>query len=343
MSMNKNRYFVARLAGNMVSLSYSELISIINGEGCEIIDSIRIDEFVIFKTTEKAIKILAKRASTIVELGILIDIVSNINDVLKLVLEHYDEGNEICIDIDSIRGFGREEGLLLYRKLIERGFTRYRNCTKKIKVVFLLNIILIYEIILRRRILMYSDREPHKRPYYRPGTMKPILARLLINLAKISTEKHEAVLDPFCGVGGIAIEACLMGFRVYCSDIDRRMVLGSKINSINYKCDNMVDIILCDATLSPYRHNVADAIVTDPPYGIQTVPRSQSMENLLKEFIRNASDMLKSRRFMVFAIPLQYTDYIERILHDNNFSVVEKHLNKVHSSLTRVIYVVQRK
>ncbi|ADM26860.1 putative RNA methylase [Ignisphaera aggregans DSM 17230] len=343
MSMNKNRYFIARLAGDIASLSYSELISIISGEGYEITDSIRIDEFVIFRTMEKAINILIKRASTIVELGILIDIVSDIDEVLKLVLEYYDKGSGVCIDIDSIRGFGKEEGLLLYRKLVERGFTRYRNCTRKIRAVFLLGMILVYEIILRRRIALYSDREPHKRPYYRPGTMKPVLARLLINLAKISTERHDTILDPFCGVGGIAIEACLMGFRVYCSDIDMRMVLGSKINSISYKCDNMIDIILSDATLSPYRYNVINAIVTDPPYGIQTVPRSQSMENLLKGFIRNASDALKSGRFMVFAVPLQYADYTEEVLYDNSFNIAEKHLNKVHSSLTRVIYVVQRK
>ncbi len=342
MNIDRGRYFVARLAGDMASLSYSEFVSIISGEGYEIKDFVKIDEFILFKAIEKVVKILSERASTIIELGMLIDMASDVDEALRLVSEYRKLDNRICVDVDSVRGFGREEGLLLHKKLIERGFTKYKECSKKIRVIFLLDAILLYESILRRRISIYSNREPHKRPYYRPGTMKPILARLLINLARVSTERLDTILDPFCGVGGIAIEACIMGLRVYCSDIDRKMVLGAKINSINYKCDNIVDVILSDATLSPYRYNIVDAIVTDPPYGIQTVPRSQSMERLLQGFIRNASDVLKSGRFMVFAIPIQYTDYTEKILYDNSFNIVEKHLNKVHSSLLRVIYVVQK-
>jgi tRNA G10 N-methylase Trm11 len=42
---------------------------------------------------------------------------------------------------------------------------------------------------------------------------------------------------------------------------------------------------------------------------------------------------------MVFAIPIEFEDYVDALLSDYGFSVAEKHLNMVHGSLTRIIYV----
>ena len=38
------------------------------------------------------------------------------------------------------------------------------------------------------------------------------------------------MVDPFCGTGGIAIEAALQNIRALASDLDSRMVEGTKEN-----------------------------------------------------------------------------------------------------------------
>ncbi len=60
----------------------------------------------------------------------------------------------------------------------------------------------------------------------RVGMLPPKLAQIIINLAAKDTNPLHGsyVLDPFCGTGVIMQEASLMGFEVYGSDIDKRMV-----------------------------------------------------------------------------------------------------------------------
>ena len=60
----------------------------------------------------------------------------------------------------------------------------------------------------------------------RVGMLPPKLAQIIINLA-VSDHRPlygEVVLDPFCGTGVVLQEASLMGFDIYGSDLDPRMV-----------------------------------------------------------------------------------------------------------------------
>ena len=45
-----------------------------------------------------------------------------------------------------------------------------------------------------------------------------------------SRDPPSIIVDPFCGTGGIAIEASLLGLEVLASDLDSRMVEGTKSN-----------------------------------------------------------------------------------------------------------------
>ncbi len=61
--------------------------------------------------------------------------------------------------------------------------------------------------------------------------MSPKLARCMVNLTGMIA--GDIVLDPFCGTGGILIEAGVMGARVVGADIDERMVEGT-IKNLEY-------------------------------------------------------------------------------------------------------------
>ena len=53
----------------------------------------------------------------------------------------------------------------------------------------------------------FSGRSPTKRPYFKPISLEPRQARLLISLSRVPNRELKAGVDPFGGTGGIAIEA----------------------------------------------------------------------------------------------------------------------------------------
>lgn len=79
------------------------------------------------------------------------------------------------------------------------------------------------------------DRERPKRDT-RVGMLPPKLAQTIINLAvgewnlENKNAKDLIVLDPFCGTGVVLMEASLMGYRAYGTDIEPRMISYSKAN-----------------------------------------------------------------------------------------------------------------
>jgi len=340
--------YIVKLSHQNFSLAYSEFRAILDSEEMPYETKFKLDEFIIFDSTKEAVDLLLRRAALAVEAGTfieLIDVERGLRDIVSIVKESLDNENS-CVEIDSIRGFGSEIAKALVDIIGIKSL-----CTRKkkesgmqpIKIALIANIALIYRVIYRRRQRLYSDREPHKRPCYRPGTMKPVLARLFVNLSRVSSLRRELVLDPFCGVGGFAIEACLMGLRSVCCDVDENMVMGARINIEGYDCHSLVDIARMDAGLGALASYRVDGIATDPPYGIQSVPRGyKSLIHLMSKFIENAYNTLKNRRFMVFAVPLQLTKELDRVLTEHGFEIKEKHIDMVHGSLTRTLYVVKK-
>ena len=67
----------------------------------------------------------------------------------------------------------------------------------------------------------YVGRQPMERPFFKPISLEPRLAKLLISLAHREGVNPKAMIDPFCGTGGIAIEALIQGMDVYASDLDQ--------------------------------------------------------------------------------------------------------------------------
>lgn len=101
---------------------------------------------------------------------------------------------------------------------------------------------LLAQTIAVQDIEAYGQRD-HGRPKRdaKVGMLPPKLAQILINLANGTAgkagqicgepeNKGKAVLDPFCGTGTVLLEAAMMGYNPYGSDIEPRMVEYSKIN-----------------------------------------------------------------------------------------------------------------
>ena len=67
-------------------------------------------------------------------------------------------------------------------------------------------------------------------PFFKPVTLDPRLASLLISLSYTQGDPPSIVIDPFSGTGCISIQAQYRGIPVLASDLDPEMIQGSKLN-----------------------------------------------------------------------------------------------------------------
>ncbi len=183
---------------------------------------------------------------------------------------------------------------------------------------------------------LIASRRPRKRPVFHPSTMQPKLARCLVNLSRPG--KGGLLTDPFCGVGGIILEAAAIGCRVIGSDADARMIRGARSNLRHYGAEYL-GLLVSDATKIPVRS--VQSIVTDPPYGREASTRGRRLRSLLQEFMPTAHGVLARGGFMCLCYPTDLR--ISSIIAGAGFDVVETHRVYVHRSLTRRIVVLKKK
>jgi tRNA (guanine10-N2)-dimethyltransferase len=131
----------------------------------------------------------------------------------------------------------------------------------------------------------FQDRTNEKRPFSSPVSLDPVLARVLVNLAEIPAGGK--VLDPFCGTGGILIEAGLCGTLPCGADVKEEMVKGTRKNLEEYGIINH-DIRKLDAekVLKGFETGF-DAVITDLPYGKASKIEGETEKkflNLIEEF-----------------------------------------------------------
>ena len=166
--------------------------------------------------------------------------------------------------------------------------------------------------------------------------MSPKLARCMANLARV--KEGDTVLDPFCGTGGILIEAGLIGCKVIGCDIDWKMKKGTATNLeyagiTDYKT-HVVDV----RELEMYEE--VDAVVTDPPYGISTTTCGEGTSGIFSEFLQSIEHSMKEDALLVMASP--HTLDIDSLLNDVGFELLERYEIKMHRSLTRIISVIAK-
>ena len=87
------------------------------------------------------------------------------------------------------------------------------------------------------------------------------------------------MLDPFCGTGGILLEAGLIGIHIIGSDIEQKMIDGCQKNLEFYHLKNFQLFCADIGDISQYVSSV-DAIVTDFPYARATTTKGEQLTKL---------------------------------------------------------------
>jgi tRNA (guanine10-N2)-dimethyltransferase len=182
----------------------------------------------------------------------------------------------------------------------------------------------------------FTKRRPTLRPAFHPSTLPPALARCMVNLAR--TPRKGTFLDPFCGVGGILLEAGLIGAQLIGVDIEREMIDGARRNLEASGISNF-QLMVGDARKLPAVQ--VDAIATDPPYGRQATTGGAELGELYREALPSMAGVLKPKGYLCVTSPAELE--LEGLAEEAGLRIIEKHEQRVHKSLTRRIYVFRKK
>lgn len=181
----------------------------------------------------------------------------------------------------------------------------------------------------------FQQRRGHLRPFLSPVTMHPKIARALVNLA--SLKKNDVVLDPFCGTGGILIEAGLMGIRVIGSDVEKKMIEGCR-NNLEFYHLNDYELFCADIGEIMKHVTSVDAVVTDFPYAKATTTKGEKPSQLYDRGFDVISRLLKKHRRAVVGLSSEETGSLgERYLTRLNVFPI-----RAHRSLTRYFVVYEK-
>lgn len=181
----------------------------------------------------------------------------------------------------------------------------------------------------------FHSREPKFRPVTHPSTMKPMLARCMVNLARV--KPGDVVLDPFCGVGGILIEAGLVGCRVLGLDIAPKLVRGCLTN-LRWAGVEPLGLAAGDACRIPFIK--FKTFVSDLPYGRAAKTGGRTPMETLEEFLGCVAPLVPDGVYACIGDAGLNLD--EDFFLEKGFKTVEKYMVKEHRSLVREIIVLRR-
>ncbi|MCD7782083.1 MAG: THUMP domain-containing protein [Methanosphaera sp.] len=199
------------------------------------------------------------------------------------------------------------------------------------------NQVFITNLVVEQDKKHFFDNKPHKRPYFHPGSMSPKLALCMANLARV--HRGDVVLDPFCGTGGILIEAGHLGTKLIGSDIEKQMYEGTKLNLAHEGFEDFN--IMWEDVRKIHLDTPVDAVAMDPPYGISTTLGGDDTCQLYHEALINIADNIKDDGFICMASP-HYIDLSE-VVEDTPLVIEQQHGIRMHKSLTRIITVLYKK
>jgi len=227
-----------------------------------------------------------------------------------------------------------EYARFIWRSLVKKGISPnvdLENPATLIELFIFKKITYVCRLI-HENVEHYDDRKAHMKPALHPTAMHPKMAKGLVNI--LNPRNGEVIIDPFCGAGGILLEAALMNIKSIGYDIDRPMLNRARINLMHYKINlKLYKLINKDAlSIKNFRN-----IVTDLPYG-KSSKKSGEISRLYSRFIRKIS----ARSVVVFPDFVDYKKLL-KINLSKKLKIKKIISYYVHKTLTREIVMIDKK
>ncbi|MFH1589100.1 MAG: methyltransferase domain-containing protein [archaeon] len=200
--------------------------------------------------------------------------------------------------------------------------TNMRDAKTKIDIIFCEKVFCC--LLVGEQDDRFEDRKAHLRPYNHPTSLHPRLARCLVNLVH-----SEEILDPFCGSGGLLIEAGLIGLKTFGYDIDDIMLKRAEANLKFFEVKNF-KVEKHDALRIEKKF---EAIVTDLPYGKNS--KVDDLQKTFSEFLKNSFNFTEK---MVVVFP----DFVDakKLIKTVNWKIKNTFSYYIHKTLTKEIFVL---
>ncbi len=180
----------------------------------------------------------------------------------------------------------------------------------------------------------FAKRASPKRNFFMPTSIDSMVARALVNIT--GAKKGATVLDPFCGSGGLLLEAAAVGAEVYGCDIEDKCVNGTIENLEQF--GYLVTAVTSDAMdVKKVFKKKFDCVVTDLPFG-KSSKMLKEKQKLYKDFLYYVLGLVKKNGRVVIGCDEEKLDYPKKELFlENKFSIY------IHKSMTRHFFVFTKK
>jgi tRNA (guanine10-N2)-dimethyltransferase len=229
--------------------------------------------------------------------------------------------NNFCVR-SNINAKEKELAAIIWDK-VTNPKAKMRNSESEFWFFFIEKNIICGKIIWKK-VEKFHLRRPDLRPGFFPVSVKPKLGRALINLSGVIKGK---IWDPFCGTGGILLEAAIIGLEVEGTDIDPAMIRAAKKNFQHYKQKGEFSVADARKVIKK-----CDVIVTDPPYGRRASLHKVEVKNLYEGFLENVYDHIDT---VVLVIP-------NDLQVKSKYKVFFEAEEYIHKSLTRRIIILTK-
>ena len=344
--------YIAELSGESFDISLEELKALFETAGSKLKVKTRYNhKFVLLESSLSAseVKKLAERSS------MLKQITEIVKELKSLSLRDIGRVNwsfvqsPFCVRIEDLAGKQLQDiearlAAPIFDYLVRKGrrqsmLVSLENPATTVLYVITKRKIFVTNLLWKSSKGRFVEREPIKKPAFHPTSLKPKLARVIINLAR--AEKGKSLLDPFCGTGSVLIEAAVLGCRPIGVDIDAQMIEGSKKNLKFYGLRST--LLHGNATILTrhFKPNSIDAIATDPPYGRSTKIGAKNITTLYRDFFSSAHKVLKHNKYLVALYPNSIK--AKQLLNKKHWKIVFESSLYVHAGLTRKFLVLQKR
>ncbi|WP_293033432.1 methyltransferase domain-containing protein [Natronococcus sp.] len=188
----------------------------------------------------------------------------------------------------------------------------------------------------------FGARAPTDKPFFQPGSMDPLLARAVANVA--GAGPGATILDPMCGTGGVLVEAGLVGADVVGTDAQAKMVAGARTNLEHFLDPEASSptggsrgawhVGRGDATRLPIADDAVDGVVFDAPYGRQSKIETHRLEDLV------SGALAEARRVASRAVVVADRSWAAEA-REAGWELEAAFERRVHRSLTRYVLVLE--
>ncbi|MBI2650949.1 methyltransferase domain-containing protein [Candidatus Woesearchaeota archaeon] len=309
--------YIFVLLKNDLALAKEEVLSLINSKSCELIENV-----LVLCTSKKNERISINEAAKRL---------AYTNSISLLLFESDYKNFLKCMENFNWNSVYKGSFCVRIKKLFPE-FSDFNNKKSNGKNAF-------KEIFSESNIASYIWKNVKK------PKVNPRLARAMVNLTKAG--KNELILDPFCGSGGILIEAGLISLKAIGFDINKKMIWKSMVNLRHYKIKNY-ELEVKDFFSIDRKYKF---IVSDLPYGLNAaimgkVRITKSNKKLLKKYIEKFYfDVIKKLELIlikraVIIFP-SYVNY-KKLLKKSKLKLKSEFESYVHGNLTRKILVLEK-